>query len=331
MQHDPEVAFRKLATALKEKSRQIATAAAASAVSTAGDNTDDAIDDHSDKRQFVHGVGANYVAKTSHPSQWPHWNDIIGKPAVPGLEDVTIDADQVISGILDILRIPVAAFDESDPTKVVRSDDPRLSAQVVVLEAVEALAAGDYVSITNSGGETKAVRASAATDQRPAIGYVVESTGAGSLAVIYQGGINPFVQLSGLTSADVGRSLYLSATNPGKVSVLPPGTNGQMIQVVAMVLSVSGSVVRAISLSEPFVDVSEVEDAPTDPTNDKHYRHVQITPAATWSVAHSLGKFPSVAVVDSSQRLVLGDVRYVSLNLVEITFSAPFSGEAYCN
>ena len=37
------------------------------------------------------------------------------------------------------------------------------------------------------------------------------------------------------------------------------------------------------------------------------------------------------AVVDSAGTTVVGNVKYIDLNTVEVTFSAPFSGEAFCN
>jgi hypothetical protein len=52
---------------------------------------------------------------------------------------------------------------------------------------------------------------------------------------------------------------------------------------------------------------------------------------AEWTVVHNLGRFPSVAVVDSSGTAVDGDVIYLDANNVILNFSAPFSGVAYLN
>jgi head-tail adaptor len=57
----------------------------------------------------------------------------------------------------------------------------------------------------------------------------------------------------------------------------------------------------------------------------------QTTPAALWTIAHQLGRFPAVSVVDSSEREVEGDVSYLDSNNLTVTFSAPFSGVAYLN
>lgn len=66
-------------------------------------------------------------------------------------------------------------------------------------------------------------------------------------------------------------------------------------------------------------------------SNDKHIRHVQATPSASWVVGHNLNKYPAVSVVDSAKTKIYGDVNYNDANTVTITFSAAFAGEAYFN
>ena len=65
--------------------------------------------------------------------------------------------------------------------------------------------------------------------------------------------------------------------------------------------------------------------------DDKTYVHVQTTSTAVWSIQHNLNKFPSVAVVDSSGSVVVGETVYIDNNNIQITFSSAFSGKAYCN
>lgn len=64
---------------------------------------------------------------------------------------------------------------------------------------------------------------------------------------------------------------------------------------------------------------------------DKNYIHTQALSSATWEITHSLNKFPSVSVIDSDNKLVVGDVEYIDTNNVTITFSGAFSGKAYLN
>jgi heat shock protein HslJ len=73
--------------------------------------------------------------------------------------------------------------------------------------------------------------------------------------------------------------------------------------------------------------------APSGPggTGDLSYTHNQTTAATVWTVNHNLGKNPSVTVVDSAGTKVWGDEKHIDQNSLTITFSAAFSGKAYCN
>ena len=64
---------------------------------------------------------------------------------------------------------------------------------------------------------------------------------------------------------------------------------------------------------------------------DKHFVHDQGVPSATWSISHGLNKYASVVAVDSANSVVVGQIDYIDLNNITITFNASFSGEAYLN
>jgi len=64
---------------------------------------------------------------------------------------------------------------------------------------------------------------------------------------------------------------------------------------------------------------------------DKQYTHWQMQPSLSWTIVHNLGKYPSVAIVDSGDNVVYADVEYVSENTLIINFSAEHSGKAYLN
>ena len=57
----------------------------------------------------------------------------------------------------------------------------------------------------------------------------------------------------------------------------------------------------------------------------------QTTVATTWAIAHNLGDYPSVTVVDPAGHVMTADVEYVDDNNVLITFTLPVSGKAYLN
>lgn len=59
------------------------------------------------------------------------------------------------------------------------------------------------------------------------------------------------------------------------------------------------------------------------------YIHNQIVSSTTWTINHNLGFFPAVSVVDSGGNYVIGDVTYVSQNVVTVSFNSSFGGKAY--
>ena len=64
---------------------------------------------------------------------------------------------------------------------------------------------------------------------------------------------------------------------------------------------------------------------------DKNFVFNQSSASATWTINHTLNKFPSVEVVNSANTIVIGDITYNSTSQITITFSASFSGKAYLN
>lgn len=61
------------------------------------------------------------------------------------------------------------------------------------------------------------------------------------------------------------------------------------------------------------------------------FEHRQDSPSKLWQVSHTLGKYPSVTVIDTAGNKVYGHVQYVSKSLLTISFSAEFSGTAILN
>ena len=51
----------------------------------------------------------------------------------------------------------------------------------------------------------------------------------------------------------------------------------------------------------------------------------------TWNIAHNLGAFPSVSVIDSVGNFVIGDVTYIDAGNITLTFNSAFKGSAYLN
>lgn len=83
--------------------------------------------------------------------------------------------------------------------------------------------------------------------------------------------------------------------------------------------------------SGPKGDKGDTGDQGLPGLSGVSYTHSQAVPAATWTINHNLGRFPSVTVVDSAGSVVAGNVEYVSNNTVVLYFSAAFGGSAYLN
>lgn len=59
------------------------------------------------------------------------------------------------------------------------------------------------------------------------------------------------------------------------------------------------------------------------------FTHDQNVASATWTIVHNLGAFLPVTVIDSANETVEGNVHYVDINTVILSFAAPFGGTAY--
>lgn len=55
------------------------------------------------------------------------------------------------------------------------------------------------------------------------------------------------------------------------------------------------------------------------------------TGQASVTVAHNLGRYPSVVVVDTAGDEVYGDVHYDTMNQLTVVFSSATGGTVYCN
>lgn len=57
----------------------------------------------------------------------------------------------------------------------------------------------------------------------------------------------------------------------------------------------------------------------------------QASASTIWNISHTLAKFPSITVVDSSGNVVVGEILYNSDSSITLTFASAFSGKAYLN
>lgn len=96
----------------------------------------------------------------------------------------------------------------------------------------------------------------------------------------------------------------------------------------------AGTPDNALELTAPVTNVVTIGiQGPEGPAGDGdlNYVHNQGSANATWVITHSLGKLPSITIVDSSNREVIGDIVHDSINQATISFSSAFAGKAYVN
>jgi hypothetical protein len=90
---------------------------------------------------------------------------------------------------------------------------------------------------------------------------------------------------------------------------------------------------NAISLSVPERSITNVniKGLKSVGKSDANYVHNQTTASNVWTVNHGLNKFPSVTTIDSSERVVFGEIEFVDENNVVLTFKGSFKGKAFFN
>lgn len=95
-------------------------------------------------------------------------------------------------------------------------------------------------------------------------------------------------------------------------------------------LDLGPGLVGSFDFSQPSViidlDIAYIKEQVRD-----YYLHNQQTASASWVVIHNMNKYPSVSIVDTANDIIMGEIKYNSLNQLTITFTADISGKAYLN
>ena len=112
-----------------------------------------------------------------------------------------------------------------------------------------------------------------------------------------------------------------------------------MAQTVNIISSTNTNNVDVVVSDSPTVEVVSKTQQPTIDVVitggivgvDKNFVFTQSSASATWTINHTLNKFPAVEVVDSANDIVIGNITYNSTSQITITFTAAFSGKAYLN
>lgn len=65
---------------------------------------------------------------------------------------------------------------------------------------------------------------------------------------------------------------------------------------------------------------------PQGPTGGSGYTHDQVTPGATWTVTHTLGRKPLSILVTVADSVVIVDTSTPDANTVVVVFASPTAG-----
>jgi len=116
-----------------------------------------------------------------------------------------------------------------------------IGASTISAKATEALVAGNFVHVVNSGGELSVNKALAAGSDKPANGFVLASVDSGAAVSVYVDGLNTLVPKGTLVVGDIGKEVCLSATVSGECSLTVPVASPAIIQPLGSLVSVGAT------------------------------------------------------------------------------------------
>ena len=96
----------------------------------------------------------------------------------------------------------------------------------------------------------------------------------------------------------------------------------------------SDEVTGEVQLSDGNGNVLPINVSPTEVRINgerSSFVYNQSVAEQEWIVNHGMGKRPSVTTVDSTDRIVVGEVNYIDNETLVITFKYPFKGKVYLN
>ncbi len=123
-----------------------------------------------------------------------------------------------------------------------RIDPSMLPSNTIVVASIvanEALNAGDFVNVFYNGSERRVRRANASNANTPAHGFVLSNATTGSEVVVYFTGLNSQASRGSLTTADIGKNVFLSASTAGLYTLTPPDTENNIIQQIGFIVDVN--------------------------------------------------------------------------------------------
>lgn len=105
-----------------------------------------------------------------------------------------------------------------------------------------------------------------------------------------------------------------------------PLPNGAQVQVAPAQVPVLAAPAAAPS---PLIVIPVVGTrGPTGAAGDGAFTYTQSSPAATWTITNTLGRYPSAVTVVVGDEIVDADIETPDTSTIVITFASPQSGRA---
>lgn len=64
------------------------------------------------------------------------------------------------------------------------------------------------------------------------------------------------------------------------------------------------------------------------PAGDGGFTHTQASPAATWTITNTLGRYPASVLIVIGTELVDADIEFPDVDTIVVTFATPTAGRA---
>lgn len=98
-----------------------------------------------------------------------------------------------------------------------------------------------------------------------------------------------------------------------------PGVDGKINEIIAG----PGIIIDNTDVSKPIISA-------TGGSGDKNYT-MNFTMQSQLTINHSLQKYPSATIINSAGDEVEGNINYIDINNMQISFTSPFSGRVTLN
>ncbi len=77
---------------------------------------------------------------------------------------------------------------------------------------------------------------------------------------------------------------------------------------------------------QTLVKAGDGQWRPAAPPAASIFTHTQVTPAASWSGTHGLGRYPQAILLDPAGRRFLADLEFPTVNTYSVTHAEPTAG-----